>query len=172
MKAKRTVALVLAVVMTAGVLTTGILAADIDGQSQATPKAESDSQVKEKPQTDSTQDDSSKTESRSRKGCKKEETAEPEGAIGKDRAKEIALADAGVSAEQTGKVRSRITETDGTVIYKVRFTYDGQRYSYRIDAMSGEILDKTTSAAEEKQAKGGKSRSRNTTADEQSSSAV
>ena len=81
---------------------------------------------------------------------KKESVAEPEGAIGKDAAKEKALADAGVTAEDAGKVRSHVSQTeDDTVIYKVRFTYDGQRYSYQINATTGEILDKNTKDASE-----------------------
>ena len=65
---------------------------------------------------------------------------EPEGVIGKDAAKEAALADAGIEAE--GHVRGRYTEKDGTGIYKVTFKTGGQRYKYRIDAMTGEILEK------------------------------
>ena len=35
------------------------------------------------------------------------------------------------------------------MIYKVRFTIDGQRCSYRIDAVTGEILDKSVKEASE-----------------------
>ncbi len=37
----------------------------------------------------------------------------------------------------------------------MRFTCDGQRYSYQIDALSGKILDSSTAAAEEGRTKGG-----------------
>ena len=73
-------------------------------------------------------------------GKRGSKTAEPEGVIGKDAAKEAALADAGAEAE--GHVRGRYTEKDGTGIYKVTFKAGGQRYKYRIDAMTGEILEK------------------------------
>ncbi len=80
----------------------------------------------------------------------KQETAEPENAIGKDAAKETALSDAGVTAEQAGRVKARVTALDdGTVIYKVSFTCDGQKYSYQIDALSGEIVGKGTEAVSE-----------------------
>ena len=84
-------------------------------------------------------------------GCgkhgKKEEVAEPENAIGKDAAKEKALADAGIAADVAGKVRARLsTLEDGTVVYKVKFTVDSQKYSYKIDAVSGNIVDKSTEA--------------------------
>ena len=84
-----------------------------------------------------------------KEGCgkhgKKEEVAEPENAIGKDAAKEKALADAGIAADTAGKVRARLsTLEDGTVVYKVKFTVDSQKYSYKIDAVSGNIVDKST----------------------------
>ena len=83
----------------------------------------------------------------------KEKVAEPEGAVGKDAAKAAALADAGITADQTGKVRSRVAKTeDGTVIYKVSFRYEGQKYSYKVDALTGKILDKTVKEITEKSA--------------------
>ena len=81
-----------------------------------------------------------------------ERVAEPENAIGKDAAKSKALADAGVTAEQAGKVKSHVSQTeDGTVIYKVRFTCDGQRYSYQINALTGEVTDKSAEAVTEEE---------------------
>ena len=35
------------------------------------------------------------------------------------------------------------TEKDGTGIYTVTFKVGGQKYKYRIDTMTGEILDKS-----------------------------
>ena len=59
---------------------------------------------------------------------KHEKVAEPENSIGKDAAKTAALADAGLTVEQAGKVKSRVSQMDdGTVVYKVSFTYDGQK---------------------------------------------
>lgn len=76
---------------------------------------------------------------------------EPENAIGKDAAKEIALRDAGISAEDAGKARARLSEAeDGTILYRVRFTCNGETSHYRIDAISGEIIEKSTEAASEK----------------------
>ena len=84
-----------------------------------------------------------------------EEPEAPENAIGKDAAKEIALADAGLTAEQVEKVRARLSDKDGTLVYKVSLKYDGQKYSYKIDPVSGEILDKTVSEATEHSGHGG-----------------
>ena len=93
--------------------------------------------------------DSTSTKSHGKHGDESK-IAEPENAIGKDSAKAAALADAGLTAEQTGKVKSRVSQLDdGTVIYKVSFTFDGQKYSYQIDAMTGKVLDKSTEDATE-----------------------
>ena len=84
---------------------------------------------------------------------RKDRTAEPENAIGKDAAKEATLADAGVSAEDAGKVRSRLSRTeDGTVVYRVSFTSGELWYCYRIDAVTGGIVEKTTEDAAEHKA--------------------
>lgn len=80
-------------------------------------------------------------------GERHEEPAEPENAIGKDAAKELALSDAELTAEQVKRERARLSDKDGTLVYKVSFKYDGQKYSYMIDPESGEILDKTVSEA-------------------------
>ena len=80
----------------------------------------------------------------------KEQVAEPENAIGKDSAKAKALEDAGVTDEQVNKVRSHLSQLDdGTVIYRVHFIYIDQRYSYQINAISGEIVDKHTDTAKD-----------------------
>ena len=145
MKLRKILSLLLAVLCVCS-LASGALAADADAQSQATQKRSTELA----PNTEAAQDSEAQSAPRAKKGGKKQEAAEPENAIGKDAAKEKALADAGLSAGQVEKVRARVSESDGTAVYKVRFTYDGQRYSYRIDALSGEILDqKVTDASEE-----------------------
>lgn len=68
----------------------------------------------------------------------------PENAISKDEAKEKVLVDANLTLEQVNKVKSRVsTKEDGTVIYKVSFKYENQKYKYQVDALTGNILDKT-----------------------------
>ena len=81
--------------------------------------------------------------------AKPEEPEAPENAIGKDAAKQIALSDAGLSSEQVEKVKARLSDKDGTLVYKVGFCYDGQKYSYKIDTVSGDILDKSVQEAAE-----------------------
>ena len=76
---------------------------------------------------------------------KGDNVAEPENAIGADAAKEAALADAGVTADQVGKVKVKLFDKDGTVVYKVRFCFESQKYSYEIDPLTGTVLDKTVS---------------------------
>ena len=139
MKVRKILSLILAVLCVCS-LASGALAAETDAQSRATQKSGAEL----------TPDSEAQSAPHAKKGGKKQEAAEPENAIGKDAAKEKALADAGLSAEQAEKVRARVSDADGTTVYKVRFTYGGQRYSYHIDALSGEILDqKVTDASEE-----------------------
>ena len=175
MKKRRTLALLMAGILTASALSIGASAEEADtapqvgieqqeeaaSEKKAKKSADTsaeDGTVKEKKtkkSTDSAEDgavkekkakksadSSSESGTAKRKpGKKGSKTAEPEGAIGKDAAKEAALADAGVQAE--GHVRGRYTEKDGPGIYKVTFKAGGQRYKYRIDAMTGEILEKS-----------------------------
>ncbi|MBQ6903384.1 MAG: PepSY domain-containing protein [Lachnospiraceae bacterium] len=158
MKKRRTLALLMAGILTASALSIGASAEEADtapqvgieqqeeaaSEKKAKKSADTsaeDGTVKEK-KTKKSSDSTSETESSQKKhGKKAAKTAEPEGVIGKDAAKEAALADAGAEAE--GHVRGRYTEKDGTGIYKVTFKAGGQRYKYRIDAMTGEILDKS-----------------------------
>ena len=158
MKKSRTLALLMAGILTASALSIGASAEEADtapqvgieqqeeaaSEKKAKKSADTsaeDGTVKEK-KTKKSSDSTSETEASQKKhGKKAAKTAEPEGVIGKDAAKEAALADAGAEAE--GHVRGRYTEKDGTGIYKVTFKAGGQRYKYRIDAMTGEILDKS-----------------------------
>ena len=124
MKNKMALALALAGVLSLSALVPSALAADLSNGEGGTVVEE--------------------TQKAHRKHGKGEKVAAPEDAIGKDAAKAKALADAGVTAEQAGKVKSRVSELDdGTVIYKVHFTCDGQRYSYQINAVTGAVVDKS-----------------------------
>ncbi len=81
---------------------------------------------------------------------KKPEVAEPENAIGKDKAKAAALKDAGIAEDKVEKIRSRVTKLDdGTVVYKVGFTSGDKYYSYKINALTGAVVDKSVQSAEE-----------------------
>ena len=129
MNPKRTIALALVMILSISALVPAALAASSESGSAETPANE--------------------TQSVQRHGTHdgKPSVTEPENAIGKDAAKAKALEDAGATGEQAGKVRSRVlTLEDGTVIYKVSFTIDGQRYSYQIDAISGDVIDKSIAA--------------------------
>ena len=84
---------------------------------------------------------------------KKEKVAEPENAIGKDKAKAAALKEVGVSEDKVEKIKARVTKLDdGTVVYKVGFTSGDQYYSVKINALTGAVVDKTVQSAEEHEA--------------------
>lgn len=62
--------------------------------------------------------------------------------ISEEKAKEIALAHAGLTADQVTFVKSGIDSEDGRKEYDVEFyTKDRKEYDYEIDAYSGEVLD-------------------------------
>ncbi len=62
------------------------------------------------------------------------------GYIGDDHAREIALAQAGLTGADVQYMKTKLDRDDGRMIYEVEF-YSGQtEYEYEIDAVSGEII--------------------------------
>lgn len=58
-----------------------------------------------------------------------------------ERAKEIALGHAGITAEQATFVRAEREREDGRIVYDVEFyTKDFKEYDYEIDAQTGDII--------------------------------
>ena len=130
MKHKRWIALLLAAVLTVGAMSVTAFATEST-----------------EPEAETTTEGSAAQPCRGKHGHK-DKVAEPENAVGKDTAKETALADAGVRADDVGKVKARVTKLeDGTVVYRVSFSSGDLWYRYKIDAVTGEILDKTTEDA-------------------------
>lgn len=61
--------------------------------------------------------------------------------IGKEQAKSIALAHAGLSESKVTRLRVERDLDDGRIEYSVEFTSGNQEYDYEIDGESGKILD-------------------------------
>lgn len=61
--------------------------------------------------------------------------------IGEERAKSIALADAGVAEAALDAVKVKMDCDDGRMEYEVEFTSAGVEYEYEVDAVSGDILE-------------------------------
>ena len=59
-----------------------------------------------------------------------------------DRAREIALADAGLTEADTQYLRTKADYDDGRSVYEVEFYADGTEYDYEISAADGTILSK------------------------------
>ena len=72
-----------------------------------------------------------------------EETTEA-GDIGVDKAKEIALQDAGIAADDANFTKANADIDDGINIYEVEFTSGETEYDYDIDAATGNILEKSS----------------------------
>lgn len=64
--------------------------------------------------------------------------------IGIDKATEIALADAGFSANDVEFTKQNSEIDDGVNIYEVEFVNGETKYEYDIDAQTGSIRDKDT----------------------------
>lgn len=60
--------------------------------------------------------------------------------IGKVKAKEIALANAGVKESDVKKLKVEFDYDDGIAKYEVDFHYDKNDYEYEIDALNGNLL--------------------------------
>ena len=101
---------------------------------------------------------------------KKEKVAEPENAIGKDKAKAAAIKDAGVSEDKVDKARAFVTKLDdGTVVYRVSLKVGDKYYIYKINALTGKVADKRTETAEEHAANKKAHGSKNKTAETKNS---
>lgn len=66
--------------------------------------------------------------------------ADANGYIGYDRAKEIALEHAGLTADGVSKLEAELDSERAKVVYDVSFDANGYEYDYEIDASTGEIL--------------------------------
>ena len=62
------------------------------------------------------------------------------GNISLDKAQEIALSHAGLSADQVTFVKVKMDFDDGIQKYEIEFYYNYREYSYEIDANTGNIL--------------------------------
>ena len=108
--------------------------------------------------TNNTKTTASTSQSSSQKSNKKshskpQKVAEPENAIGKDKAKAAALKAAGVSESKVDKVKTFVIKLDdGTVAYRVSFTYGEKYYAYKINATTGKVAEKKIMTAEEHEA--------------------
>ena len=66
--------------------------------------------------------------------------ADANGYIGYDRAKEIALEHAGLTADGVSRLEAELDSERTKVVYDVSFDANGYEYDYEIDASTGEIL--------------------------------
>ncbi|MDO4711180.1 MAG: PepSY domain-containing protein [Peptostreptococcaceae bacterium] len=64
------------------------------------------------------------------------------GNIGVEKAKNIALKDAGLKANQVAFVKAKLDNDDGKAVYDVEFYSNNVEYDYEIDAKTGKILEK------------------------------
>lgn len=68
-------------------------------------------------------------------------TQESAGYIGNEKAKSIALSNAGLTAASVTGLISELDSDDGAAVYEVEFICGGYEYEYKIDAKSGAIIE-------------------------------
>ncbi len=68
----------------------------------------------------------------------------PDGALTREKALEIALADAGFNADEVKRIEIEFDRDDGRTVYEIEFKKGFLKYEYTIDAATGEILEKET----------------------------
>ncbi|MBQ6370028.1 MAG: PepSY domain-containing protein [Firmicutes bacterium] len=82
------------------------------------------------------------SEKRAKQSAPSGSKAQSADAIGIDRAGEIALEAAGLSADRVVFSKAKLKRDEGRMIYDIEFYVTGEReYEYEIDAYTGEILD-------------------------------
>ena len=64
-------------------------------------------------------------------------------ALTRSEARDLALDNAGVSAEQATFTKSKLDYEDGVLVYEIEFVTDQSAYEYEIDAATGEILERS-----------------------------
>lgn len=64
--------------------------------------------------------------------------------IGKDAALDAALQDAGVTEEDTTRLRTSKDRDDGRIVYEIQFDANGTEYDYEVSAADGTILSVDT----------------------------
>ena len=65
--------------------------------------------------------------------------------VGVDKAKQTVVDDIGAAIEDVEFAVNDLVTDDNGDYYKIHFTKDGKKYQYKVDAMTGEIIDKNSS---------------------------
>ena len=124
-----------------------ILEADREAAKSASPtNSDKNDSNKSAPSTNSS---ASSDDAASKPSDKKESTSssastlQPSSSyIGVDKAKSIALKDAGLSASSVTFTKAKLDRDDGLRVYEIEFFTSSKEYEYEINAATGKIIDK------------------------------
>lgn len=124
-----------------------ILEADREAAKNAAPTG-SDKNYSDKSASNANSSASS-ADAASKSSDKKESTSNTSSAtqpsssyIGVDKAKSIALKDAGLSASSVTFTKAKLDRDDGIRVYEIEFFTGSKEYEYEINAATGKIIDK------------------------------
>ena len=68
--------------------------------------------------------------------------------IGEEAAKNMAVTAAQLKSDDVVFTEAELDEKNGTVYYEVKFTADGTKYSYAIDALTGAVIESGSQQAQ------------------------
>ncbi len=83
----------------------------------------------------------SKKENSSAENKKKEGLSQAEKYIGKEEAVRIALKDSGLNKSEIRSLEVELEHKSGHSVYEIEFKYQGLEYKYKIDALTGKIIE-------------------------------
>ncbi len=69
-------------------------------------------------------------------------SAKKEKSVTLEKAREIAVKDAGIKNAEVSFTKAKLDTDDGVKIYEIEFTYNGNEYEYDINAKTGAIIEK------------------------------
>ncbi len=121
-------------------------------QSQASQDAEADAQEKEGSQQSQASQDA-EADAQEKEGSQQSQASQGTDLISLEKAKELALSDAGVSQAEAVFTKTELDRDSHIAIYEVKYYTSSHEYEYEVDASTGEIRSRDKEIFENKSGK-------------------
>ncbi len=121
-------------------------------QSQASQDAEADAQEKEGSQQGQASQDAG-ADAQEKEGSQQSQASQGTDLISLEKAKELALSDAGVSQAEAVFTKTELDRDSHIAIYEVKYYTSSHEYEYEVDASTGEIRSRDKEIFENKSGK-------------------
>ncbi len=124
-------------------LVTVFVGCNTRGNDTATTPAATEAQVTTQAETAAQATTAPATTAATEKATKAVKTsAEKEKSVTLEKAREIAVKDAGIKNAEVSFTKAKLDTDDGVKVYEIEFTYNGNEYEYDINAKTGAIIEK------------------------------